>query len=179
MAHPSEHRSCSAGVLRVVLFLVSLFLVAYIVGRPIFWHLRVNSYAQSSCPSCDCDCDSDNIFSIPLGFLNDSYSDCGKNDPDISEEMEKDTITLLSEELSLQKNVTDDSLKRTNALINDAKKTSSHYQKEAEKCNAGMETCEAAREKAVAALAEEHKLSALWESRALEHGWKDERRIYS
>ena len=93
--------------------------------------------------------------------------------------MEKDIISLLSEELSLQKNVTDDSLKRTNALIMDAKKTSSHYQKEAEKCNAGMETCEEARERAVTALTEERKLSALWESRALEHGWKDERRIYS
>ncbi|PSS24908.1 Telomere-binding protein like [Actinidia chinensis var. chinensis] len=179
MAHPSEHRLCSAGVLRGVLVWVSLFVVAYIVGRPIFWHSRDNSYAQSSCPPCDCDCDADNIFSIPIGFLNSSYSDCGKNDPDINEEMEKDRISLLSEELRLQKNVTDDSLKRTNALIMDAKKTSSHYQREAEKCNAGMETCEEARERSVAALTEERKLSALWESRALEHGWKDESRIYS
>ncbi|GFY91976.1 transmembrane protein, putative [Actinidia rufa] len=113
MAHPSEHRLCSAGVLRGVLVWVSLFVVAYIVGRSIFWHSRDNSYAQSSCPPCECDCDADNIFSIPI--------DCGKNDPDINEEMEKDRISLLSEELRLQKNVTDDSLKRTNALIMDAK----------------------------------------------------------
>ena len=67
MPHPSEHRLCSTGVLRGVLVLVSLFVVVYIVGRPILWQLRDNSYAQSSCPPCDCDCDADNIFSIPLG----------------------------------------------------------------------------------------------------------------
>ncbi|KAF5952252.1 hypothetical protein HYC85_010196 [Camellia sinensis] len=166
MAHPSDHR-LNPGVLRSVLVLVGLFLVAYIVGRPI---LRENSYAQASCSTCDCDCDSDN-FSIPL--------DCGKNDPDMNEEMEKDTITSLSEELSLQKNVTDDNLERTEALITSTKRASSHYQKEAEKCNAGMETCEEARQKAEAALIDERKLSALWENRAREHGWMDQRRLYS
>ncbi|THG14416.1 hypothetical protein TEA_021241 [Camellia sinensis var. sinensis] len=271
MAHPSDHR-LNPGVLRSVLVLVGLFLVAYIVGRPI---LRENSYAQASCSTCDCDCDSDN-FSIPLdklqgmssssicilgkvnwltlvvmsitllvdwlqfakgriclwkiavifrkfnnliplmfltvllfkplpSFLDSSVttqvspsvlhafllstlavlcsigstSNCGKNDPDMNEEMEKDTITSLSEELSLQKNVTDDNLERTEALIMSTKRASSHYQKEAEKCNAGMETCEEAREKAEAALIDERKLSALWENRAREHGWMDQRRLYS
>lgn len=179
MAHPADHRMSSPGVLRCVLVLLILVFVGCIVGRPIFWYFGDNSHAQASCLSCDCDCDSDNIFSAPLGFLNSSYSDCGKSDSEWSEELEKDAITLLSEELSLQKNVSEDSLKRTKALITDAKKSSSHYQKEAEKCNTGMETCEEARENAVAALTEERKLSALWEERARELGWKDERRIYS
>ncbi|KAL6952231.1 hypothetical protein U1Q18_047351 [Sarracenia purpurea var. burkii] len=101
--------------------------------------------------------------------------DCGKNDPDMNEEMEKDPVAILSEEISLHKNVTDDNLKRTNASIMEVKKTSAHYQKEAEKCNAGVETCEEARENAEAALTKEHKLSVLWEIRARELGWKDER----
>ena len=73
-------------------------------------------------------------------------------DPEMNEEIEKDTISLLSEELSLLRNVTDGNLERTEALTMDAKRTSSHYQKEAEKCNAGMETCEAAMENTDVAL---------------------------
>lgn len=132
---------------------------------------------KASCPSCHCDCSSD-IISIPLGFLNSSHSDCGKNGPETNKEVGNDAISLLAEELSLQKNVADENLKHKKAMIIAAKKTSSHYQKEAEKCNSGMETCEEAREKAEAGLIEERKLSALWEKRAHEHGWKDERRVY-
>ncbi|KAA8536902.1 hypothetical protein F0562_029380 [Nyssa sinensis] len=172
MANP-----CTSGVLRLVLVLVSVILVGYIVGRPFFWQLKDSSSAQSSCPSCSCDCSSD-TFSIPLGFLNSSYSDCGKNDPDINQELEKDIITLKSEELSLLTNVTNDNLERTRASIMDTKRTSSQYQKEAEKCNVGVVTCEEAREKAQAALVEERKLSILWEERARTYGWKDTRRIY-
>ncbi|XP_058216457.1 uncharacterized protein LOC131327358 [Rhododendron vialii] len=166
MAHPSDHSLCSPRFVRCGLVLLLLFLVGF-VGR--LWHLGEDSSAQASCPSCDCDCYSD-IGSIPL--------DCGKNGPETNEEMRKDAISLLAEELSLQKDVADNNLQRTKALITGAKKTSSHYQKEAEKCNAGMETCEEAREKAEAGLIEECKLSALWEKRAHEHGWKDERRVY-
>lgn len=67
MGHPADHRVSSPGVLRCVLALLSLLLVACIVGRPISWPLRDNSYAQASCPSRDCDCDLDNIFAVPLG----------------------------------------------------------------------------------------------------------------
>ncbi|KAI8555786.1 hypothetical protein RHMOL_Rhmol05G0201200 [Rhododendron molle] len=166
MAHPWDHRLCSPRFVRCGLVLLLLFLVGFI-GR--LWHLGEDSNAQASCPSCDCDCSSD-VGSIPL--------DCDKNGPETNEEMGKDAISLLAEELSLQKDVADDNLQRTKALITAANKTSSHYQKEAEKCNAGMETCEEAREKAEAGLIEERKLSALWEKRAHEHGWKDERRVY-
>ncbi|XAR52556.1 hypothetical protein NMG60_11020696 [Bertholletia excelsa] len=169
MAHSSEHRFASPGFVRCILVLVFMFLLAIVL-----WHTGEKSHYQPSCPSCDCDCDSDNIFSIQLDLLNNSYSECGKNDPEMNEEMEKDTVSLLSEELSLQKNVTDDNLGRTRALIMEAKRTSRHYQKEAEKCNAGVETCEEARERAEAALVEERKLSELWEKRAREYGWKEE-----
>lgn len=106
-------------------------------------------------------------------------ADCGKNDPDISEEMEKDLVALLSEEIALQKTVANDSLEHTRALVMDARKASSHYRNEAEKCNAQTETCEEARERAEAELVEERKLSALWEKRARELGWRDSRRVYT
>ncbi|KAL8155380.1 hypothetical protein AgCh_000674 [Apium graveolens] len=99
--------------------------------------------------------------------------DCAKDDPEMNEEMTKDIITLLTEEISLHKSVSDDNLAHTKALVMDARKSSSQYQKEAEKCITGMETCEEAREKAGAALSEEHKLSALWEIRARNNGWMD------
>ncbi|KAF8392494.1 hypothetical protein HHK36_022836 [Tetracentron sinense] len=176
MAHSSRHGFCNPGFLRLVLVLVSVCLVGYIVGPPLYWHLRENLTVEASCPPCVCDCSSEAIFSIPLGLLNSSFADCGKHDPDMSEEMEKDIVNLLSEELNLQRNVTNDNLEHTKAAILDMKKTSSQYQKEAEKCNSGMETCEEAREKAEAALVAECKLSALWEKRAREQGWKDRRR---
>lgn len=96
----------------------------------------------------------------------------------MNDEMEKDIIDLLSEELNLQRDVTNDNIDHTKVSIQEARKTSSQYQKEAEKCNAGMETCEEAREKAEAALVAERKLSILWEKRAREQGWKDRRRMY-
>lgn len=92
--------------------------------------------------------------------------------------MEKDVVALLSEELSLQKDVANDTMQHTNALIMGARRTSSHYQKEVEKCIAGVQTCEEARERAERELAQELKLSALWEKRAREHGWKANTRTY-
>lgn len=103
---------------------------------------------------------------------------CGKHEPEMKVEMEKDIIALMSEELSLQKTVANETLQRSDALLTSARRVSSHYQKEAEKCTAGMETCEEAREKAEAQLAEELRASEVWERRARELGWKD-RRLYS
>ncbi|PIN14957.1 hypothetical protein CDL12_12401 [Handroanthus impetiginosus] len=99
--------------------------------------------------------------------------DCGKDDPETNNEMKKDIVAIYTEEISLHENVTSESLQRTKALIMGAKRTSSHYQKEAEKCNARMETYEEARERAEVALIEERKLTTLWMSRAREYGWKD------
>ncbi|OIT19626.1 uncharacterized protein LOC107832749 [Nicotiana tabacum] len=170
MAYPSDQRSSSRGTVRFVMVLLGLFLVVYIVRPP---RLRHSSKALDSCPPCFCDCEEESMLSLPLDILNSSLADCGKDDPQMNEEMKKDIATLLSEEINLQKNVTNDVLDRTKALIMSAKRASSHYQKESEKCNIGIDTCEGGREKAEAALIEERKLSALWEARAIEFGWKD------
>ncbi|KAG8481089.1 hypothetical protein CXB51_025826 [Gossypium anomalum] len=58
------------------------------------------------------------------------------------------------------------------ALLDHAKKLASQYQKEADKCNSGMETCEEVREKAEEALSAQMKLTAMWE-RARQKGWRE------
>ncbi|GJV76011.1 CC-NBS-LRR resistance protein [Tanacetum coccineum] len=63
--------------------------------------------------------------------------------------------------------------KRADMALLEAKKLTSQYQKEADKCNSGMETCEEAREKAEAALVSQKQETAMWENRARQKGWKD------
>ncbi|TYH24874.1 hypothetical protein ES288_A03G124500v1 [Gossypium darwinii] len=53
------------------------------------------------------------------------------------------------------------------------KKLASQYQKEADKCNLGMETCEEVREKAEEALSAQMKLTAMWEIRSRQKGWRE------
>ncbi|KAF3628442.1 putative 39S ribosomal protein L45, mitochondrial-like [Capsicum annuum] len=200
MAHPSDHRSFSRGTVRFVLVLVGLFLVVYMVRPPTLRHYKALSSCPPCL--CDCEEDSMfspigvQTVDLKLDLSGNSRglsefaenwcrhlkqligrsfcdADCGKDDPQMNEEMKKDIASLLAEEINLQKNVTDDILERTKALIMSAKRASSHYQKESEKCNIGIDTCEGGREKAEAALIEERKLSALWETRAIEFGWKD------
>lgn len=171
MANPSSNKLfCSPGIFRLVLFLVGLCFFGYTMRKQLFRHY---SGGRSSCPVCHCDCSSATTLPLPLGISSGTLDECGKDNPETNEEMKKDVITLLTEEISLQKSVIDDNLAHTRALIMDARKSSSHYQKEAEKCNTGMETCEEAREKAEAALTEERRLSSLWKDRALEKGWQD------
>lgn len=107
------------------------------------------------------------------------YADCAKDDPELNEEITKDIMTLTLEELELHKAVANETLEHTNALVLDARIASSHYQKEAEKCNVGVETCEEARERAESQLIEERRLSALWEERARDLGWRNNRRLFS
>lgn len=173
MAHSSDRWLYNHGVLRLIFIVVGTCLVGYIVAPPLYWHLKENWSAQASCPPCGCDCSSEALFSMPLGLVNSSYSDCGKHDPEMNEELEKDIVDLLSEELRLRRYIANDNLEHTKVMIMEAKKSSSQYQKEAEKCNTGMETCEEAREKAEAAVIQERKLSELWETRARALGWKD------
>ncbi|XWS44626.1 hypothetical protein CRYUN_Cryun15aG0064300 [Craigia yunnanensis] len=179
MARSSEQRFWSQGVLRFVLAVVCVCSVGYIVGSTLFWCLKEKSRAQASCPSCVCYCSSETDFLSPPGLVNSTYSGCGNNDADVNEELEKDIVALLSEEIALQRIVSNDTLDRTCALTMDTKRASSHYQKEAEKCNAGVETCEEARERDEAEQREELKLTALWEKRARELGWKDSKRVYT
>ncbi|MFS7931567.1 hypothetical protein Hanom_Chr08g00718951 [Helianthus anomalus] len=66
-----------------------------------------------------------------------------------------------------------ESQQRAHMALLEAKKLTSQYQKEADKCNSGMETCEEAREKAEAALVSQKEQSAMWELRACQRGWKE------
>jgi len=52
-------------------------------------------------------------------------------------------------------------------------KMNSQYHKEAEKCDSGMDSCEAAREKAEKVVGEQRKLPAIWELRAREREWRE------
>lgn len=100
-------------------------------------------------------------------------SDCEKGDPVLKEDLDKNFAELLTEELKLQEKVAQESQLHADSALLDAKKLASQYQKEAEKCNFGMETCEDAREKSQAALAAQKKISGMWEKRAREMGWRE------
>lgn len=171
MAHHSNHGSCSPGAIRLAVVLVGACLVGYVMGPKLYWHLT--GKIGASCPPCVCDCSSMSDLSMPLGLVNLSFEDCGGNDPDANEEMEKTYTDLVAEELRLRTNVIEDSRQHAEASMIEMKKTSSQYQKESEKCNIGIETCEEAREKAEEALRYELKQSAIWEERARNHGWTE------
>ncbi|KAL0382953.1 UNVERIFIED_CONTAM: hypothetical protein Scaly_0582600 [Sesamum calycinum] len=100
--------------------------------------------------------------------------DCGKDDPDLKEEMEKQFVDLLSEELKLQETVGEEHSHHMNITLGEAKRLASQYQREAEKCNAATETCEGARERAQVLLTKEKKMTTLWEQRARHLGWEGE-----
>ncbi|KAF5191648.1 putative transmembrane protein [Thalictrum thalictroides] len=87
--------------------------------------------------------------------------------------MEKNFTELLSEELKLREVEALDNQRHADMALLEAKKMASQYQKEADKCNSGMETCEEAREKAEDALVEQRRLTATWELRARQRGWKE------
>lgn len=102
-----------------------------------------------------------------------NMADCRKNDPELSKEMEKHFVDLLTEELKLQEAVAQEHAHHMNATLVDAKRLASQYQKEAEKCIAATEICEEARERAEAALRKEKKITAMWERRAHQLGWQE------
>ncbi|KAK8497798.1 hypothetical protein V6N11_028223 [Hibiscus sabdariffa] len=198
MAYSLEQRFWCQRVLRLVFVCVCVCLGVYIVGRTLLWRLEEKSRAQVPCPSCLCDCFSQTDFlispdpevSLSLNCVTINVScrisqqlilraGCGENKPDLSEELGKDTVALLSEEIALQKIVNNDTMERTLAVTMDAKRASSHNQKEAEKCIVGVETCEEGRERAEAQLREELKLTAMWEKRARQLGWRRRKRVYT
>uniref|UniRef100_A0A0A9GD55 Uncharacterized protein n=1 Tax=Arundo donax TaxID=35708 RepID=A0A0A9GD55_ARUDO len=130
--------------------------------------------SSPSCPPCSCDCPAPlSLKSIAPGLANFSITDCGKNDPELAKEMEKQFVDLLNEELKLQQVVAEEHSHHMNATLVEAKRQATQYQREAEKCNAATETCEEAREQSEAAISKEKKLTALWEQRARQMGWKD------
>ncbi|XP_010556992.1 PREDICTED: uncharacterized protein LOC104826142 isoform X2 [Tarenaya hassleriana] len=157
-------------------------MAVYILGPPLYWHLtealaavsrRSSVVSVSSCPPCVCDCSSQPL-TIPQGLSNASFADCAKRDPEVNEDTEKNAAELLTEELKLREAESMEKQRRADMALLEAKKIMSSYQKEADKCNSGMETCEEAREKAGQALVEQKKLTAIWEMRALKRGWKED-----
>lgn len=96
-----------------------------------------------------------------------------KHDPEVSEEMEKNFIDMLTEEVKLQAAQALENQQKANMMLLEAKKMASQFQKEADKCSSGMETCEEAREKSEAALEAQQSLTAMWELRARQRGWRD------
>ncbi|GFY97557.1 transmembrane protein, putative [Actinidia rufa] len=171
--------SCSPGVLKAALVLLGLCLAGYILGPPLYWHFMEGvaavsrSSSSASCPPCVCDCSSQPLLNIPQGLTNASFADCAKHDPEVSEDTEKNFTELLSEELKLREAEALESHQRADMALLEAKKITSQYQKEADKCNSGMETCEEAREKAEAALLAQKRQTATWELRARQRGWKE------
>ncbi|XP_009402146.2 uncharacterized protein LOC103986009 [Musa acuminata AAA Group] len=160
-------------LVRVILAVMALGLAGYIVGPPLYWHLAEAFGRSSPCPPCAaCDCSSQPLLSLPQELINVSFTDCAKRDPEVSEEMDKNFTDLLAEELKLREKESTDAQHRADVTLLEAKKLASQYQKEADKCNSGMDTCEEAREKAEAVLLEQKKLTMMWEQRARQRGWK-------
>lgn len=100
-------------------------------------------------------------------------ADCAKHDPEVSEDTEKNFAELLTEELKHREAEALESHRHADMQLLEAKKIASQYQKEADKCNSGMETCEEAREKAEEALAAQKRMTAMWELRARQKGWRE------
>ncbi|KMZ69166.1 hypothetical protein ZOSMA_21G00180 [Zostera marina] len=166
------------GIVKPILAVLGLGISAYILGPPLYWHtaealLGHSSSLYSGCPVCTCDCPSQPLIAMPEELSNISFTDCAKHDPDVNEEMEKNFVSLLSEELKLREAESVEGQRQADLGLLEAKKVASQFQKEADKCNSGMETCEEARERAETDLIEQRKLSAVWEARARQKGWKD------
>ncbi|KAB5533726.1 hypothetical protein DKX38_016812 [Salix brachista] len=98
---------------------------------------------------------------------------CMKHDPEVSREMEQSSTNMLKDELRLSEEEAQKKQQRADLALLEAKRMTSQYQKEAEKCNYGMDSCEEAREKAEDVLEEQRKLTAIWELRARERGWRE------
>lgn len=169
----------SVTLLRATLIIVAVCIAGYILGPPLYWHFREglaavkHSSSSSTCSPCLCDCSSQPTFSIPQGLSNISFGDCAKPDPEVNGDTEKNFAELLSEELKLRESQALENQRRADMALLEAKKVASQYQKEADKCNSGMETCEQAREKAELALVAQKKVTSLWELRARQKGWKE------
>ncbi|CAK9316208.1 unnamed protein product [Citrullus colocynthis] len=170
--------SCNPSLIKFGLALIAISIAGYIIGPPLYWHFKeglavVSHSSSSSCPPCFCDCPSQPVISIPEELRNSTFADCVKHDPEVSQDTEKNFADLLLEELKLKEAEALENQRRADVALLEAKKMTSQYQKEADKCNSGMETCEEAREKAEAVLTAQKRLTAMWEQRARQRGWKE------
>lgn len=77
------------------------------------------------------------------------------------------------EEVRLREAQALENQQRADIRLLEAKKMASQYQKEADKCSSGMETCEETRERAEAILEEQRRVTEMWELRARQRGWQE------
>lgn len=170
--------SSSSSWLRWCLVLFAMISALMVCGPALYWRFKngitFNS-KLSSCPPCICHCPPPlSLFQLAPGLANLSVSDCGGNDPELREEMEKQFVDLLTEELKLQESVSEAHTRHMNITLAEAKRVGSQYQREAGKCVSATETCEQAREQAEAMLTKERKITLVWEKRARQMGWEGE-----
>ncbi|KAJ6819470.1 uncharacterized protein M6B38_402315 [Iris pallida] len=170
----------SGACVRCCLVIFAVASALCVSGPALYWRFnkgfrdKASSSSSPSCPPCVCDCPPPlSLQKIAPGLVNLSVTDCGKNDPELNKEMEKQFVDLLTEELKLQEAVSAEHTHHMNITLVEAKRLASQYQKEAEKCNAATETCEEARERSEAALRKERRITHMWEQRARHHGWQD------
>ncbi|VAI37356.1 unnamed protein product [Triticum turgidum subsp. durum] len=100
------------------------------------------------------------------------FPDCAKQFKEVKSGASGEETELLIEELKQREEEATEAQQQADVKLLEAKKLASQYQKEADKCSSGMDTCEEAREKSAESLLGQRKLTALWEERARELGWK-------
>ncbi|XP_052198571.1 uncharacterized protein LOC127805827 [Diospyros lotus] len=166
----------SGTCLRCCLVVFAVVSALCVSGPALYWKLKKGLKSggySSECSPCICDCPPPlSLLKIAPGLANLSVTDCGGDDTDLKEEMSKQFVDLLTEEMKLHEVVSEERAHHKNITLVEARRVSSQYQKEAEKCNASIETCEHARELAEALLIKERKVTSLWERRARELGWE-------
>nr|GMD06955.1 uncharacterized protein LOC109165329 [Ipomoea batatas] len=173
--------TCSPKTIRVVMVMIGVCIAGYVIGPPLYWFLSdtfiaaaiSSSSSSSSCPPCHCDCTLQPLLSHPNGLNVTPFIDCMEHDPELRDGSERNVTTVLVEELELRETEVHEIQQKADQALLEAKKLTSQYQKEADKCSSGMETCEEAREKAEAALEAQRRVTAMWELRARQKGWKD------
>uniref|UniRef100_A0A5B7AV83 Uncharacterized protein n=1 Tax=Davidia involucrata TaxID=16924 RepID=A0A5B7AV83_DAVIN len=179
MSGGSRRRRSSGTWLRCCLVVLAIASALCVSGPALYWKFKkgtsLRNIVSSSCPPCICDCPPPlSLLKIAPGLINLTVTDCGKDDPDLNKEMEKQFVDLLAEELKLQETVAEEHIRQMNITFGEARRLASQYQREAEKCNAATEFCEEAREHAEALLAKERKVTSSWERRARQLGWEGE-----
>ncbi|KAK1417179.1 hypothetical protein QVD17_26302 [Tagetes erecta] len=169
----------SGSCIRCCLVIFAVISALCVSGPALYWRIKrgfnLKSSSSISCTPCVCDCPPPlSILNLAPGLANLSVTDCGKDDPELKEEMEKQFVDLLSEELKLLEKVNEEHMRHMNITFGEARRVAAQYQQEAEKCNTATETCEQAREQAEALTRQEKKITLLWERRARQLGWEGE-----
>ncbi|KAI8022097.1 hypothetical protein LOK49_LG03G03577 [Camellia lanceoleosa] len=169
----------SGGCLRCCLVVFAVVSALCVSGPALYWKfkkgLKLGASSSPSCSPCVCDCPPPlSLLKIAPGLANLSITDCGGDDPELKDEMGKQFVDLLTEEMKLQETVGEEHAHHMNITFGEARRVALQYQREAEKCNAATETCEQARERSEALLIKERKVTSLWERRARQLGWEGE-----